>query len=318
MTLTQLSYILAVSKTRNFSRAAQSCHVTQPTLSMQIQKLEEALGIVLFDRSKKPVEPTLVGRKVIKQAQTVIQNVFKIEELIKIERGEIKGEFKLGIIPTLAPYLLPLFIESFIKKYPQVNLIIEELQTGQILNKLKEDSLDAGILVTPLNRRGIVERPLFHEPFVVYLNPNHPLHSLKKVSEKDLSLNDIWLLKEGHCFRNQAFELCKKIRGNGTNQKNPVFESGNLETLKRLVDKNFGYTLLPYLAAKDVPEKDKVKKLRYFKTPVPIREVSMAYSRAYLKQSTVEALFKMIVSSLPNDLKKSDLKSRVVDVYTMA
>ena len=312
ITLTQLEYIAEVLKNQSFGLAAKSCFVTQPTISMQINKLEEELGVILFDRSKKPVEPTSIGFKIIQQARIALQEVSRIEELVQSEKGNIEGEFRLGVIPTLAPYLLPLFLETFIKKYPNVDLIIEELQTQSIVEKLKEDSLDAGILVTPLKIKGILERHLFCEPFIVYLTSQHPLHKLAKVSEKDLSLNDLWLLNEGHCFREQAMDLCKRRKTDGWMHKNLVFESGNLETLKRLVDKKFGYTLLPYLAIMDMSQADTRKKLRFFKAPVPTREVSIVTSRSFLKQSIIEALCKDIVSALPEELKQENSKTRII------
>ena len=318
MTLTQLSYVTAVAQTRNFGLAAKSCFISQPTLSMQIQKLEDDLGVTLFDRSKKPVEPTAIGLKIIEQAQVVLQEAKRIEELIKEEKGEISGEFRLGIIPTLAPYLLPLFLEKFTTTYPAVNLIVEEMQTQKIIKMLKEDKIDAGILVTPLNHKGIVERPLFNDPFLAYLAPKHPLLSLSQVSDKDLSLDDIWLLNEGHCFRDQAIEICKRVKGKGTKNKNLTFESGNLETLKSLVDQNFGYTLLPSLAILGMSANEQKKKVRFFKSPAPIREVSVVYSRNYLKKSIIEALHKEVFSSLPGELKKSISKERVIGISTLA
>lgn len=314
ITLTQLSYISAVAQCRNFGKAAKSCFVSQPTLSMQIQKLEEELEVILFDRSKKPVEPTAMGQKIIEQTQVVLQEALRIEELIKAEKGEISGSFKLGIIPTLTPYLLPLFLEKFTTNYPSVKLIVEELQTQQIIHQLKEDIIDAGILVTPLHIQGIIEQPIFNEPFLAYLSPSHPLLSLDTISEKDLSLDDIWLLNEGHCFRDQAIEVCKKIRGNNPQRKNLVFESGNLETLKRLVDQKFGYTLLPWLATMGMPAAEKKKRIRVFKAPIPIREVSVVYSRSFLKKSIIEALYKEIVSSLPKELNNSKTRERVVEM----
>jgi LysR family transcriptional regulator, hydrogen peroxide-inducible genes activator len=314
ITLTQLSYIVAVSQARNFGLAAKSCFISQPTLSMQIQKLEEDLGVTLFDRSKKPVEPTAIGMQIIEQAQIVLQEVLRIEELIKSEKGEISGEFRLGIIPTLAPYLLPLFLEKFTTKYPRVELIVEELQTRQIVQKLRDDQIDAGIMVTPLNYKGIVERPLFHEPFMVYVAPNHPLLKFSKVSDMDLSLDDIWLLNEGHCFRDQAIEICKKVKSKDSKRKNLVFESGNLETLKRLVDQKFGYTLLPSLAVFGMSASEQKKKVRCFKSPVPTREVSIVYSRSYLKKSIIEVLCNEVISSLPGEFKKPKPNERVMEV----
>ena len=263
---------------------------------------------------KNEVNVTLIGQKIVEQAQTVLQETLRIVELIKVEKGEISGEFKLGIIPTLAPYLLPLFLENFTKSYPKVNLIIEELQTQQIIQKLRQEEIDAGILVTPLNSNGIIEQPLFYDPFVVYLTPNHPLHQLKKVSEKDLILDDIWLLNEGHCFRDQAIKICKKVKGQNLMRKNLAFESGNLETLKRLVDKNFCYTLVPSLAIMEMSALEVKKKVRFFKSPVPTREVGIVYSRSYLKKSIIEALHKKIVSFIPKEFKKPPSKSRVVEL----
>jgi LysR family transcriptional regulator, hydrogen peroxide-inducible genes activator len=314
ITLTQLNYVVAVAQCRNFGKAAKSCFVSQPTLSMQIQKLEDDLGVTLFDRSKKPVEPTAIGQKLVEQAQVALQEVFRLEEIIKLEKGEISGDFKLGIIPTLAPYLLPLFLEDFTQSYPKVNLIIEELQTQQIIRLLRLDKIDAGILVTPLNLNGIVEQPLFNDPFTVYLSANHPLYKLKKVSENDLTLENLWLLNEGHCFRDQAIAICKKVRGGKETKKNLEFESGNLETLKRLVDKNFGYTLVPTLAIMDMSKAEVNKKVRFFKPPIPTREVGIVYSRSYLKKSIIEALHKKIVSSIPKEFKIPASKSRVIEL----
>ncbi len=312
ITLTQLSYILAVLRERNFGLAAQSCFVTQPTLSMQIQKLEEDLGVRIFDRSKKPVQPTAIGRKILEQAQTVLWEVSRIEEIIHSEKDEIQGEFKLGVIPTLAPYLLPLFLEDFVTRHPKVDLVIEELQTGQIVEKLREDTIDAGILVTPLNTRGIEKSVLFYEPFVVYLSPRHPLHKQQRIPENELSLKDIWLLNEGHCFRDQVLDLCKKRKIADSQHKNLVFESGNLETLKRLVDKKFGYTLLPYLAIQDMRDAEKKKKIRSFTEPVPTREVSIVSSRSFHKQAVKDALSQAIVEALPDVLKKPGAQGRIV------
>ena len=306
----QLSYLVSLARNRHFGMAARECHVTQPTLSMQIQKLEEDLGVILFDRSKKPVEPTETGFEIIEQAEKALLEVSKIENLAHEDKGEIRGEFKLGVIPTLAPYLLPLFLESFIQSHPKIELVIEELQTGQIIQRLKLDTLDGGILATPLGHKGILEQALFYEPFVVYLSPMHPLLKKKMLTEKELSREDIWLLNEGHCFRDQAIEICKKQVSKESMRKNLIFESGNLETLKRLVDSKFGYTLIPYLALEGM--KDRKKKLRFFKPPVPTREVSLVHSRVHLKTNILLALKKSIQSSLPDELKQNTFKRKLI------
>ena len=314
ITLIQLSYIVAVQQTRNFGLAAKKCFVSQPTLSMQIQKAEEELDVVLFDRSKKPVEPTTIGIKLIKQAHTILQEFSRLEEIVHSERGEIEGKFSLGVIPTLAPYLLPIFLEEFVRQYPKVHLVIEELQTHQIIKKLGDDLLDAGILVTPLKNKQILENPLFHEPFVIYLSPKHPLYARKNVSAWDLNLDDIWLLNEGHCFRDQVLEICKRAKGTQKSSihQNLIFESGNLETLKGLVDQNFGYTLLPYLATLKIPEVEKKKKLKPFKSPAPYREVSLVYSRSFLKQGIISALESMIQKCIPEELQGKNAKGQLV------
>jgi len=306
----QLSYLVSLDRNRHFGRAARECHVTQPTLSMQIQKLEEDLEVTLFDRSKNPVEPTEIGLRIIEQAEKALLEVSKIAPLAQGNKGEIRGEFKLGVIPTLAPYLLPLFLEIFIQNHPKVELVIEELQTEQIIRRLKLDSLDGGILATPLKHKGILEQPLFYEPFVIYLSPKHPLLKKDMIAEKELSREDIWLLNEGHCFRDQAIEICKKQVPKEQSRKNLVFESGNLETLMRLVDSKFGYTLIPYLALGGM--KDKKKKLRFFKPPVPIREVSLVHSRAHLKENILQALKDSIQSSLPDELKQKIFKGKLI------
>lgn len=314
ITYIQLSYLLSLARNRHFGLAARECHVTQPTLSMQIMKLEEELGVILFDRSKKPVEPTETGSKIIEQAEKALLEVSKIETLAHENKGEIRGEFKLGVIPTIAPYLLPLFLESFLKQHPKVELVIEELQTEQIIQRLKLDSLDGGILATPLKQKGILEQPIFYEPFVVYLNPMHPLLKKSMLTEKELSREDIWLLNEGHCFRDQAIELCKKKISKQVVRKNLVFESGNLETLKRLVDSKFGYTLIPYLALEGMT--DKKKKLRFFKPPVPTREISLVHSRTHLKANILQALKTSIQSALPKELKQKNTKGKLIGLPT--
>jgi LysR family hydrogen peroxide-inducible transcriptional activator len=209
MTLTQLNYILAVDRCRNFAQAARECFVTQPTLSMQIHKLEDYLQIQVFDRNKTPVEPTPMGRKVLEYARKVMQHSQALEELSRSLRGEIAGEYILAVIPTLAPYLLPLFVGEFVKKYPNVELKIFEYQTDEIIRYLKEGKIDGAILATPLEEKSITEEHLFYEPFKIFLSPLHPLLKKKSIEEKELNLAEAWLLKEGHCMRVQALSLCQ-------------------------------------------------------------------------------------------------------------
>lgn len=304
MTLTQLSYVVAVDKYRHFATAAEKSFVTQPTLSMQIHKLEDELGITIFDRSKSPVIPTEVGEKIITQAKIILQESKQIADIANYSEQELNGTFKLGIIPTIAPYLVPLFIRNFVKKYPQVHLIIEELLTADLLDQLGNDQLDAGIIATPAEQSFIYTEELFTEPFVAYLSHNHPLVKKDKISIDDLDRSNIWLLSEGHCFRDQAVKLCKDIKR--TNKASIEFKSGNLETLKRLVEQDFGMTLMPWTAIQNFESSCANAVIKEFKEPVPSRKVRMVYGRKHLKQTIIGAFKDSIRSSIPPVLTQTD------------
>lgn len=301
MTITQLEYIIAVDTYKNFAEAASHCFVTQPTLSMQIKKLEEELGVLIFDRSKKPVYTTDIGKQIIMQSRLSIREVYRVKELVQESREDYQGDFKVGIIPTLSPYLLPLFITEFIQKYPQINLIVEELLSEQIAYKLNNNLLDAGILVSPLGERSLVEIPLFYEAFAVYIATEHPLSKKDKVNFSDLDLQDMWLLKEGHCFRMQAVNICNE-NASAQSHNHLKFESGSLETLKRIVEKQHGYTLLPELATLDLNDIQR-KHVRYFNEPQPMREVSLVIHRSYMKRKLVDLLKLEILAHVPEKLK---------------
>ncbi|MCC5920529.1 MAG: LysR family transcriptional regulator [Cyclobacteriaceae bacterium] len=299
MTITQLEYVLAVNVHRHFAKAANACFITQPTLSMQINKLEDELGVLIFDRSRQPVRPTALGEKIIEQAKRVVAESKKIKEVIEMEKEEVNGNLHIGIIPTLAPYLLPLFISNFIKKYPAVNLQIEEMQTQDIIKKLKDDQLDIGLLVTPLNEKGIIEKPLFLETFYAYTAENNDLYKKSRIKGDEVDPEEMWILSDGHCFRNQMLNICNPNNNSGSGTfKHLKYESNSLESLKRMVDKHGGYTLLPQLATIDMSKEDQ-KKIRPFEEPMPVREVSMVVHRSFLKQKLVESLKKEILDALP-------------------
>lgn len=302
MTITQLEYIIAVDTHRHFAKAASECHVTQPTLSMQIQKLEDQLGIKVFDRSKQPVVPTDIGQKIISQARLVVMESKKIKELVAEEQEEVSGDLRLGVIPTLAPYLVPRFAAAFLNKYPRVRLHIEEHITEEVLFGLKHGKLDVGLIVTPTEDSSIMERPLFYEPFQAYISPRHALFGEQIIDPAKISLNEIWLLQEGHCFRNQVVNLCRKNTDSGP-LKSLSYQSGSLESLKRLVDRQSGLTLLPQLAALDLSPDDK-KKLRRLQEPSPLREVSMVTHRSFLKRKMLDALSNEVVENLPPGIPK--------------
>jgi LysR family hydrogen peroxide-inducible transcriptional activator len=299
-TLTQLEYLIAVDKHRHFGKAAKACHVSQPTLSMQLQKLEEEYEVTFFDRSKQPILVNPEAIPLIEQAKTILREFEKLKHLINDQSSEPSGEFRLGVIPTVAPYLLPRFIGDFANAYPKVNLSIREMTTNQITDALDQDELDAGILATPLQILSFDERPLYYEPFFVFTAPNHPIAKLKSVSEDDLTANGIWLLSEGHCLRNQIVKLCS-ARKTSAVFKNVSFESGSLETIIELVQGGHGYTLLPALATARLAAEN-APGLKALKSPVPTREISLVYRRSQYKQNILKALTESIRSHLPKDV----------------
>lgn len=287
MTITQLKYVLAVAEHQNFTRAAQKTFVTQPTLSMQIQKLEDELDILIFDRTKKPIELTEIGSKLVHQARNIVNEANRITDIVDQQKGFIGGEFKLGVIPTVMPTLLPMFLANFIKKYPKVKLKIEELNTDSIIEKLEEGHLDAAIAATPLENTNIKERPLYYEPFVAYVPENHRLKDKKLLETADLDLQDMLVLEDGHCFRDGVINLCAAPRN--LNEEKFSLESGSFETLVKLANEGLGMTLLPYLHTLDIPTKEQVY-FKNFKEPSPAREISIIYHKSELKIQIIEAL----------------------------
>ena len=313
-TLTQLEYVLAVDDERHFGKAAKACHVSQPSLSAQIQKLEEELGLVIFDRSKKPILVTEAGREIILQARVIVREHKKLRTIADTKGLEPKGSFELAVIPTLASYVIPLFIGEFCERYPDVDLVVHEHKTDDIIRLLNNDELDAGLLVTPLRDDSLIERHLYYEAFYCYLNPNHHLKAKDEISESDLDCGDLWLLSEGHCFRNQMLKIC----ASGQNQcvfPNIRFESGNLDTLIKLVNANSGFTLLPQMAVDELSPADVSTHIKPFAPPMPTREVSLVYNRSFLKETVINALEKCIIENLPGHIKSLKRKHvQVVDI----
>lgn len=287
MTITQLKYVLAVAEHKNFTLAAEKCFVTQPTLSMQIQKIEEELSIQIFDRTKKPIQLTDIGHKIVNQAKNIVNEADRIQDIVEQQKGFIGGEFRLGIIPTIMPTLLPMFLNNFIKKYPKVKLIIEELNTEEIIIKLNNGHLDAAIAATPLLEEKIKEIVLYFEPFVAYIPESHHTFQKNEIEVSDLNLDEILLLQDGHCFREGILNLCKSAGKNEIDHFQ--IQSGSFETLIKLADEGLGTTLLPYLHTLDLKEKDKLK-LRHFKEPKPAREVSLIFPKSELKIQIIDAL----------------------------
>ncbi|MCL4135906.1 UNVERIFIED_CONTAM: hypothetical protein GTU68_021231 [Idotea baltica] len=305
MTITQLTYVLAVAEYKNFTLASEKCFVTQPTLSMQIQKLEDELDVTIFNRKKKPIALTPIGEKIIEQAKVIVDESNRITDIVDQQKGFIGGDFKLGIIPTVMPTLLPLFLKTFIKKYPKINLIIEELNTEDIIQKLIDGHLDAGIAATPLEVHSIKEKILYYEPFVGFLNKNHRLFSQLELSVEDLDIDDVLLLKDGHCFKDNILNLCNNLKKEDPH--NFRLESGSFDTLIKLTKEGLGMTLLPYLQTSDLKEDDK-KLVRTFKSPTPSREVSIIYHKSQLKIQLIDALKEVIDGIIRGVIAFSDVK----------
>lgn len=305
MTITQLHYVLAVAEHQNFTKAARYCHVTQPTLSMQVQKLEDELNVQIFDRGKKPIELTAVGTKIVTQAKNIVAEAERINDIVDQEKGFIGGEFKLGIIPTVMPTLLPMFLKTFIKHFPMVKLKIEELNTNELISRIHEGHLDAAIAATPLKINTIKERVLFYEPFVGYISPNHRLKEKTAIEISDLDINDMLLLEDGHCFREGVLNLCKTLK----EQQKETFqlESGSIEMLVKLSNEGMGMTLLPYLNTLDL-KLTELKNLRFFTNPPPAREVSLIYNKNELKIQIIEAIHRTISGIIRGAIKFQDVE----------
>ena len=311
MTIVQLEYVVAVDTYRSFVAAAEKCFVTQPTLSMQIQKLEDTLGVKLFDRSKQPVTPTEIGIDIIAQARILLAESEKIKEIITDRQKELSGELKVGIIPTISPYILPKIINGFVAKYPQVKLIVWEQTTENIIQQLKLGTIDCGILSTPLHESALLEIPVFYENFVAYTSKTSKLYKKKSINPDDIDMEEIWVLNEGHCMREQVLNICQRRKAT-QGFKHFEYNTGSVETLKRMVDQNNGATILPELALSDLSDKQ-MDRVRYFKTPEPAREVSIVIQKNYLKRRMIDALKTEILEFVPKRMR-SKKKKEVMEI----
>ncbi|MCY1512738.1 Hydrogen peroxide-inducible protein activator [compost metagenome] len=305
MTLIQLEYIVALDTYRSFVNAAEKCFVTQPTLSMQIQKLEELLNVKIFDRSTQPVVPTEIGVQIISQARLILQESQKIKEIIDSQKQDLSGELKIGIIPTIAPYLLPELISGMLDKYPELKLLIWEYTTEDIIRHLKTGVIDCGILATPLVDEQLKEIPLYYETFVGYLSKSSKLYKKKSIDATDLADENIWLLNEGHCMRSQVLNICRLTKNNRIHSL--TYHTGSVETLIRMVDINEGATLLPELALSDLSSKQ-LNKVRYFKSPEPVREISLVTHKNFIKKRILKAFEEEILSIIPKAMKQRKKK----------
>ncbi len=311
MTLTQLEYIVALDTYRHFVLASEKCFVTQPTLSMQIQKLEDELGVKIFDRSKQPVIPTDIGASIITQARTILRESKMIAEIINDQKDSMTGELRIGIIPTLAPYLLPPLFQKIREKYPQLNLVVKETITEEVIHELKNNRLDCGIVVTPLHDPSIKEHVMFYEELFVYTSRKNALYDKKYVLATEIDPRQLWLLEEGHCFRSQVLNLCELRKYSDIHFR---YETGNIETLKRMVDKSDGITILPELAVMEftAPQMKFVKRL---KEPCPAREVSLVTHRNHIKTKLIKTLKDEILQIVPKQMQRLNNKKVVEITY---
>jgi LysR family transcriptional regulator, hydrogen peroxide-inducible genes activator len=311
MTLQQLEYILAVDAYKQFSTAAEKCFITQPSLSAMIQKLEDELGVKIFDRSKQPVMPTEIGADIIAQARLIINESGNLKQMVKDRMETVSGELRLGIIPTVAPYLLPLFLKDFSEKFSNLKLSITELTTENIIAYLKKGILDVGIMATPSKDNQLFEDPVFYEEFVVYAPNENSVLKKQYLLPEDIDTDRLMLLQEGHCMRAQVINLCA-LQKTQSSLSNINYEAGSLETLKRLVEAHSGITILPHLAIVDMDE-DQIQFIRFFKPPAPVREISLVTHRSLAKKRLIAVLREAIDANLPASIKKIRRK-RVLDI----
>jgi LysR family hydrogen peroxide-inducible transcriptional activator len=297
MTITQLEYALAVQKHGSFAAAARHCFVTQPTLSIQIQKLEEEFGIRIFQRSQNPVQSTPEGIIFLEHAASILQQARNLRQSMEKLRGEIRGELILGIIPTIAPYLLPLFLDDFLRRYPAISLKVREITTGEIVQGLHKGTLHAGILATPLGDALLTEIPLYYEELLGFIAPDNPLLEKEFLEPGDISCQRLWMLEEGHCMRSQILNLCAIATGNIQTWRFE-YSSGSLETLRHLVMRYGGATIIPQLACLSMDEKQK-SLLRKFINPSPVREIGLILHKEYADPAVTEALSSSIRQAVP-------------------
>lgn len=313
MNIQQLEYIIAVDNHRHFAKAAEASFVTQPTLSMMIQKLEDELSVKIFDRSQLPVQPTPIGVQIINQARVIVSQVKQIKEIIQEEKGIVKGTFKLGIIPTIAPYLLPKLMLMHEENGYDIELVIEETTTGQIIDRLLNGSLDGAILATPLKNEKLKEHPIYYERFYAYVSPRETsLYAKKELDEEDLNINKLWLLEEVHCFRSQILRICN-LRKRKSSHTLFTYEAGSINTLINIVDNNSGLTIIPEMAIEQLNEKQK-QNIRPLKDICPVREISLVTRKEFLRERVLGIIIDEVKKVVPPALLNQDLKKFVVDI----
>ncbi len=308
MNIQQLEYIIALDKYKHFSNAAEHCGVSQPTLSMMIQKLESELDVSIFDRAKQPVEATTIGKTIIEQAKRTIYEMKKINELVKSDIDKLTGSLHIGVIPTLAPYLVPELIKNFKQNYPDINLTISEMTTDELIRTLRKSDIDMFIAATPLEQSDFYEIPLYYEKFLAYFSDNNPYIDIP-LSASNMPEDNLWILEEGHCFRDQVFNFCTE-----TMSYNQMFEAGSIDTLVRIVDVNGGYSVIPELHLSYLSEKQR-KNIREIDNPPAIREISIVIQQDFIKEGMVNAVADAIKTIIPDQMIDDRLKKFSIKLF---
>ena len=298
MTLQQLEYILAVNQFRHFAKAAEYCRVTQPTLSAMIQKLEEELDTRIFDRSQQPVCPTPVGIHIIEQAQNILVQANRIKNIIEEEKHSLTGTFKLGILPTVAPYLLPRFFPQLMKKYPDLDIRVVEMKTNDIKKALQTGEIDAGIVASLAGMEELQQTPLFYEQFFAYVSREDALFNNEVIRTSDLNGEQLWLLDEGHCFRAQRVRFCQMKSARASQL---AYHLGSMETFMRMVESGKGVTFIPELAVLQLGDAQK-ELVRSFAIPCPTRQVVLLTNKNFIRHTLLEVLVKEIKLSVPKEM----------------
>ncbi|MCB0659537.1 MAG: LysR family transcriptional regulator [Saprospiraceae bacterium] len=303
--ISQLKYLMALGTSRSFSAAAEICNVSQPALSMAIKRLEDEFGIQMIDRGTSPLSYTETGEMIASQVKTILEEVQALELLISdLKNDDLSGEIKISVIPTLAPYLIPLFLKKFETKYPNITLVIEENTTASTVKKLKSSELDAGILVTPLDEKSIVTHPMFFEEFYVY---SHSKIERSYVLQEELDLNNFWLLEEGHCMRQQMIRLCE-LRD--TQKSQLKYNAGSIESIINLTDTIGGMTIIPEMATWRLPAERK-SRVTPFVEPSPVREISLIHHKFTTKSGLLMALKGVIEEVIPGYMKIRENAQRI-------
>ncbi len=315
MTITQLEYVVAVATYKSFVLAAEKCFVTQPTLSMQIQKLEDELGIKIFDRNKHPIAVTDLGELVVEQSRIGLAECERIHEVIATQQKILSGKFRFAAIPTVAPNILPGLLENYSKAYPDMKLEVKEMETNQILVALRNNEIDAALLSTPLEEKGIKEYPLFYEPFVGYFSEGEKALEKRMIVPADIALERIWLLNEGHCMRNQIINLCSEQIQKLQAERPYRYESSNVETLRKMVEKNGGMAILPELATLEFTE-DQIERIRYFEDPEPVREISLATNSHFVRTGILQSLMDEILNLVPEKMRVQKKNRKVLRIQS--